>query len=217
MPTAPRNVFMFVMRMTPPTVVPRMRAGRMRTMYAATGAAMTPPIRSAPTTVQGIWAKVRAKRKPMLALRATRNSLVSHSTEKPPYRTRYRKRPDFRPVHVLELPVRDTGCRCRAYLGNVHARRRKSRRNADRQQQTLRSHPVSHAKRPVDQLRNESHNRQQQEISHLPQSATLHLVYHFYVKYVAHNIALKGLCRGSGRRSCPNLLRKIFESLKIST
>ena len=68
---------MFVTRMTPPTAVPRMRAGRMRTMYAAMGAAMTPPRRSAPTTVHGIWAKVRAKRKPMLALRATRNSLVS--------------------------------------------------------------------------------------------------------------------------------------------
>ena len=38
---------------------------------------MTPPMRSAPTTVQGISAKLRARRKPMLALRATRNSLVS--------------------------------------------------------------------------------------------------------------------------------------------
>src|SRR5215208_6793497 len=144
-----------------------------------------------------------------------------HSTEKTPYRTRYRERPDFRPVHVLEPPVRDPGCRRRAYLGDVHARRRKSRRNADRQQQALRSHPVSHAKRPIDQLRNESHNRQQQEISHLSHPSTLHLVYHFYfvyhfyVKHVAHNIAPKGLYQGSGQRSCSNSVKKSSNLLKF--
>src|SRR5918994_5276453 len=127
----------------------------------------------------------------------------NHGAKESPYRTRYRERPDFRPVHVLESPVGDPGCRRRAYLGNVHARRRKSRRNANRQQQALRSHPVSHAKRPIDQLRDEPHNRQQQEISHLPQSSALHYVYYFYfvyhfdVKHVAHNIAPKGLCQGS--------------------
>src|SRR5215212_321729 len=76
-PTASRNVFMFVMRIRPPTALPRIRAGRMRTMYAAIGAAITPPKSRAPTMVHGISAKLRAKRNPMLALRATRNSLVS--------------------------------------------------------------------------------------------------------------------------------------------
>src|SRR5215210_3895475 len=41
------------------------------------GAATTPPRSNAPTTVQGIWVKLRARRNPKLALRATRNSLVS--------------------------------------------------------------------------------------------------------------------------------------------
>src|SRR5215203_2050775 len=41
------------------------------------GAAITPPRSSAPTTVHGISAKLRARRNPMLALKATRNSLVS--------------------------------------------------------------------------------------------------------------------------------------------
>src|SRR5215207_5032322 len=38
---------------------------------------MTPPTRSAPTMLQGISAKLRAKKKPMLAATDTRNSLVS--------------------------------------------------------------------------------------------------------------------------------------------
>src|SRR5829696_4711771 len=76
-PIASRKVFMLVMRMTPATAVPRMRAGRIRTMYAATGAATTPPSRSAPTTVQGTSAKLKEIRNPTLALNATTNSLVS--------------------------------------------------------------------------------------------------------------------------------------------
>src|SRR5918998_1379260 len=38
---------------------------------------MTPPTNSAPTTPQGIAAKLRVRRNPMLAARATTNSLVS--------------------------------------------------------------------------------------------------------------------------------------------
>src|SRR5918998_2271692 len=67
----------FVRRMTPATAVPRMRVGRMRTTYAAIGAANNPPTRSAPTTFQGTSAKLRAKKKPTLAHTATTNSLVS--------------------------------------------------------------------------------------------------------------------------------------------
>src|SRR5215211_3961484 len=69
-PMAWRKVFMLVMRMMGPTAVPRMRAG-------TSGAAITPPTRSAPTMPQGISAKLRAKKKPMLAATDTRNSLVS--------------------------------------------------------------------------------------------------------------------------------------------
>src|SRR5215217_6396080 len=76
-PTASRKVFMFVMRMMAPTAVPRMRAATSRTMKAASGAAMTPPTRSAATMPQGMSAKLRAKKKPMLAATDTRNSLVS--------------------------------------------------------------------------------------------------------------------------------------------
>src|SRR5215213_1191667 len=76
-PTASRKVFMFVTRMMAPTAVPRMRAATIRTMKAARGAAMTPPTRSAATIPQGISAKLRAKKKPMLAATETRNSLVS--------------------------------------------------------------------------------------------------------------------------------------------
>ena len=54
-----------------------MRVGRMRTTYAAIGAATTPPTRSAPTTFQGTSAKLRAKKKPTLAHTAMMNSLVS--------------------------------------------------------------------------------------------------------------------------------------------
>src|SRR5215212_965501 len=221
MPTAPRKVFMFVTRMRPPTAVPRMRAGMMRTMYAAIGAATMPPRRSAPTTVHGISAKLRAKRKPMLALKATRNSLVStvpmilrgsmrpeessvgveepgdqtkgsqeasgdgpylnrtlvapegeagehkdaddrlgrlggdegaqhHGAEERPYRARYSEWPDFGPVHIPETPVGGARRRRRSYLGDVHARRSKSRRYADRQQPALRSHPICHAERSID-------------------------------------------------------------------
>src|SRR5215204_2436579 len=76
-PMASRKVFMLVMRMMAPTAVPRMRAATSRTMKAASGAAITPPTRSAPTMPQGISAKLRAKKKPMLAATDTRNSLVS--------------------------------------------------------------------------------------------------------------------------------------------
>src|SRR5829696_6965150 len=76
-PMASRKVFMLVTRMMAPTAVPRMRAATSRTMKAASGAAMTPPTRSAPTMPQGISAKLRAKKKPMLAATDTRNSLVS--------------------------------------------------------------------------------------------------------------------------------------------
>src|SRR5215207_9695873 len=68
---------MFVTRMRPPTAVPSIRVGRMRTTYAAIGAAKIPPIRSAPTTCQGTSAKLRAKKNPRLAHTATTNSLVS--------------------------------------------------------------------------------------------------------------------------------------------
>src|SRR5215203_1149938 len=264
MPTAPRKVFMFVTRMRPPTAVPRMRAGMMRTMYAAIGAATMPPRRSAPTTVHGISANLRAKRKPMLALKATRNSLVStvpmilrgsmrpeessvgveepgdqtqrsqeacrdgpyldgtlvppkgeagehehaepeqedgddrlgrlggdegaqhHSAKECPNRTRYRERPDFGPVHVPETPVRSARCRRRSYLGDVHARRSKGRRNANSEQQTLRSHPVCHAERPIDQLRDQAHNRQQQEISHSPTTSPFSLLFISSVELVYH-------------------------------
>src|SRR5215203_122939 len=133
-----------------------------------------------------------------------------HSAKERPYRARYGERPDFRPVYVPESPVGGAGCRRRAYLGEVHARRCKCRRDANRQQQALRRHPVSHAKRPIDQLRNKAHDRQQQEISHLPRPSTLHLVYYFYlvyhfdVKYVAYNRVSEGLCQDSGRQRCPN-------------
>ncbi len=63
--------------MTPPTAVPRTRIGRMRTTYAAIGAAMTPPTSSATTTCQGISVKLRVRRNPTLALNATTNSPVS--------------------------------------------------------------------------------------------------------------------------------------------
>src|SRR5215207_8953450 len=76
-PTASRKVFMLVMRMTPATAVPRMRAGRARTTKAANGAAIMPPRRSAPTTDHGICAKLSARRNPKLAATATTNSLVS--------------------------------------------------------------------------------------------------------------------------------------------
>src|SRR5918993_4489205 len=76
-PTAPMNVLMLVMRMTPATAVPRMRAGRVRTTKAANGAATMPPRSSAPTTDHGISAKLSARRNPMLAASATTNSLVS--------------------------------------------------------------------------------------------------------------------------------------------
>ena len=66
-PMAPINVLMLVMRMTPATAVPRMRAGRARTTKAANGAATMPPRRSAPTTDHGISAKLSARRNPRLA------------------------------------------------------------------------------------------------------------------------------------------------------
>jgi hypothetical protein len=74
---ASKNVFMLTSRMTPPTAVPRTRVGSSLTIKAASGAAMTPPTSSAPTTCQGISAKLRLKRKPRLAHSATTNSLVS--------------------------------------------------------------------------------------------------------------------------------------------
>src|SRR5829696_2435957 len=76
-PTVSKKVFMLVMRMMPPTAVPRTRAGSSRTMNAASGAAMTPPMRSAATMLQGISAKLRATKNPILAAADTRNSLVS--------------------------------------------------------------------------------------------------------------------------------------------
>src|SRR5215211_6330992 len=66
-PMTSRKVFMLVMRMTPATAVPRMRAGRARTTKAANGAAIMPPRRSAPTTDHGICAKLSARRNPRLA------------------------------------------------------------------------------------------------------------------------------------------------------
>src|SRR5215210_9041932 len=65
-PMVSRKVCMFVMRMIPATAVPRIRAGRSRTTYAAKGAAMTPPIKRAPTMPHGMSAKLRATKKPML-------------------------------------------------------------------------------------------------------------------------------------------------------
>src|SRR5215211_833477 len=76
-PTAPRKVLALTSRIKPPTAVPSTRALRWRTIQAATGAARRPPPSSAPTTLQGTWAKLREIRNPMLAHRATMNSLVS--------------------------------------------------------------------------------------------------------------------------------------------
>src|SRR5919112_3127737 len=142
-----------------------------------------------------------------------------HSAEERPNRTRYRERPDFGPVHVPETPVGGARCCRRSYLGDVHARRSKGRRYADSQQQTLRSHPVSHAERSIDQLRYETHDRQQQEVCHLPYPSTLHFVYHFYFVYyfdnnnLEHNRVLEGSCQASGRRIRPNS-GKIFGFLR---
>src|SRR5215208_4436302 len=76
-PTVFKKVRMLVRRMMEATAVPKMRGGRSRTTNAASGAAMTPPMRSAATMPQGISAKLRAKKKPMLAATDTKNSLVS--------------------------------------------------------------------------------------------------------------------------------------------
>src|SRR5215216_3060624 len=76
-PTVFRKVLMLVRRMMEATAVPNMRAGRSRTTNAASGAAMTPPMRSAATISQGISAKLRPTKNPMLAAMATKNSLVS--------------------------------------------------------------------------------------------------------------------------------------------
>src|SRR5215204_1238234 len=76
-PTVFKKVLMLVRRMIEATAVPKMRAGRSRTTNAASGAAMTPPIRSAATMLQGISAKLRATKNPMLAATDTKNSLVS--------------------------------------------------------------------------------------------------------------------------------------------
>src|ERR671917_168965 len=76
-PTVSKKVLMLVRRMMEATAVPKMRAGTSRTMNAASGAAMTPPMRSAATMPQGISAKLRATKNPMLAATDTRNSLVS--------------------------------------------------------------------------------------------------------------------------------------------
>src|SRR5215204_3769176 len=76
-PTVFKKVRMLVRRMMEATAVPKTRAGRSRTMYAASGAARTPPMRSAATMPQGISEKLRATKNPMLAATDTKNSLVS--------------------------------------------------------------------------------------------------------------------------------------------
>src|SRR5215203_5763307 len=76
-PTVFKKVRMMVRRMMEATAVPKMRAGRSRTTNAASGAAMTRPMRSAATMLQGISAKLRPMKNPMLAATDTKNSLVS--------------------------------------------------------------------------------------------------------------------------------------------
>src|SRR5215218_7754611 len=76
-PTVSKKVLMLVRRMMEATAVRKPRAGRSRTMYAASGAATTPPTRSAATMPQGISAKLRPMKNPMLAATDTKNSLVS--------------------------------------------------------------------------------------------------------------------------------------------
>jgi len=74
---AANRVRTLVMMIRPPTATPITRAGILVTSQAATGAAISPPSRSAATIPQSIPSAPRLARKPTLAAVETRNSLVS--------------------------------------------------------------------------------------------------------------------------------------------
>src|SRR5215203_170633 len=175
------------------------------------GAATTPPSSSAPTTVHGMSAKLRARRNPMLALRATRNSLVStvpmilrgsmrpeesnvgvEMGPHPPPPAASRK-PAVRPSgdrKILGTGLTRTGRSCRlkenlastktpspnkktatrgsAASAVMNELNTTAPRNApiapgmaSGHKQALRRGPIRHAKRPIDQLSDQSHERQQ--------------------------------------------------------